>query len=95
MNDDPMSRFARVNVMKVRDVDALAKELRERGFTFEKEDAHLGRGGGGEKRRWLLLHFIRERLRSEEIKRDENGKKWGADFARKVVVHACALFIGK
>ena len=48
VNDDPMSRFARVNGMKVRDVDALAKELRERGFTFEKEDAHLGRGGGGE-----------------------------------------------
>ncbi len=48
VNDDPMSRFARVNGMKVRDVDALANELRERGFTFEKEDAHLGGGGGGE-----------------------------------------------
>ena len=44
MNDDPMSRFARVNAMKVKDVGVLVRELRERGFTFEEEDAHLGRG---------------------------------------------------
>jgi len=47
VNDDPMSRFARVNAMKVRDAGVLVKELKERGFAFEEEDAHLGGGEGG------------------------------------------------
>ena len=71
MNDDPMSRFARVNAMKVKDVGVLVRELRERGFTFEEEDAHLG--GRKRTRKRLSIHFIREGLQSEEIERDENG----------------------
>ncbi|CAL6447030.1 unnamed protein product [Bathycoccus prasinos] len=55
VNDDPMSRFARVNAMKVKDVGVLVRELRERGFTFEEEDAHLG---GGEKERGNGCRYI-------------------------------------
>ena len=61
--------------MKVRDVDALAKELK-RDFTFEKEGTFRTRRRR-RKRRWLLLHFIREdcdRKKLSRMKMVKNGE---------------------
>ena len=75
VNDDPMSRFARVNAMKVKDVGVLVRELRERGFTFEEEDAHLG--GENEREngcRYILFAKDCNRKKLSGMKMVKNGE---------------------
>ena len=76
VNDDPMSRFARVNAMKVKDVGVLVRELRERGFTFEEEDAHLGRGEKerGNDCRYILFAKDCNRKKLSGMKMVKNGE---------------------
>ena len=76
VNDDPMSRFARVNAMKVKDVVVLVRELRERGFTFEEEDAHLGRGEKerGNDCRYILFAKDCNRKKLSGMKMVKNGE---------------------
>ena len=76
VNDDPMSRFARVNAMKVKDVGVLVRELRERGFTFEEEDAHLGRGEKerGNGCRYILFAKDCNRKKLSGMKMVKNGE---------------------
>jgi len=77
VNDDPMSRFARVNAMKVRDAGVLVKELKERGFAFEEEDAHLGGGeggGGGGGCRYISFSKDCDRKKLSGMKMVKNGE---------------------
>jgi len=74
VNDDPMSRFARVNAMKVRDAGVLVKELKERGFAFEEEDAHLGGGEGGGGCRYISFSKDCDRKKLSGMKMVKNGE---------------------
>jgi len=74
VNDDPMSRFARVNAMKVRDAGVLVKELKERGFAFEEEDAHLGGGEGGGGCRYISFSKNCDRKKLSGMKMVKNGE---------------------
>ena len=76
VNDDPMSRFARVNAIKVKDVCVLVRELRERGFTFEEEDAHLERGEKerGNDCRYILFAKDCNRKKLSGMKKVKNGE---------------------
>ena len=74
VNDDPMSRFARVNAMKVRDAGVLVKELKERGFAFEEEDAHLGEGEGGGGCRYISFSKDCDRKKLSGMKMVKNGE---------------------
>ena len=74
VNDDPMSRFARVNAMKVRDAGVLVKELKERGFAFEEEDAHLGEGEGGGGCQYISFSKDCDRKKLSGMKMVKNGE---------------------